>query len=100
MFRDQKNKRNGQSLQDTRFRKAGRFDRFLLVLTLAYLLLVGLGLQAQLDFEPSAWCTNQRAQEGSVFTIGKAMFDHTNYWPEDLLRIVRWATIQVAARWG
>lgn len=100
LFRDQKSKRNGQSLRDTRFRKAERFDRFLLVLALAYLLLVGLGLQAKLDFEPSAWCTNRRARECSAFTIGKAMLDRTNYRPEDLLRMIRWATIQVAARWG
>jgi Transposase DDE domain len=100
LFRDQKNRRNGQSLRDTRIQKAERFDRFLLIVALAYLLLVGLGLKAQLDFEPSAWCTNQRARECSVFTIGKAMLDRTNYLPEDLLRMVRWATIQVATKWG
>ena len=31
LFRDGKSKRNGQSLRDTRIGKAGRFDRFLLV---------------------------------------------------------------------
>jgi hypothetical protein len=100
LFRDQKNRRNGMALRDTRFRKAERFDRFLLVLALAYVLLVGLGLKAKLDYDPSAWCTNRRARECSVFTIGKAMLDRTNYLPEDLLRMVRWATIQVATRWG
>lgn len=100
LFRDQKNRRNGQALRNTRIQKAERFDRFLLVVALAYWLLVGLGLQAKLDFEPSAWCTNRRARECSVFTIGRAMLDRTNYLPEDLLRRVRWATIQVASRWG
>lgn len=97
LFRDQKNRRNGQALRNTRIQKAERFDRFLLIVVLAYWLLVGLGLQAKLDFEPSAWCTNRRARECSVFTIGRAMLDRTNYLPEDLLRMVRWATIQVAS---
>jgi hypothetical protein len=100
LFRDQKNRRNGQALRNTRIQKAERFDRFLLIVALAYWLLVGLGLQAKLDFEPSAWCTNRRARECSVFTIGRAMLDRTNYLPEHLLRRVRWATIQVATRWG
>ena len=48
----------------------------------------------------AAWRTNRRARECSVFTIGRAMLDRTNYLPEDLLRRVRWATIQAATRWG
>lgn len=96
LFRDHKNRRNGLALRNTRFQKIERFDRFVLVLALAYILLVGLGLQARLDFDPSAWCTNRRARECSVFTIGKAMLDRTNYLPEQLLRRVRWATIEAA----
>ncbi len=52
LFRDGKSKRNGQSLRDTKITRPDRFDRFLLVVALAYLVLVGLGLQAKLDFEP------------------------------------------------
>ena len=100
LFRDAKNRRNGLALRNTRIEKVERFDRFLLIVALAYLLLIGLGLQAKLDHEPSAWCTNRRAWECSVFTIGKAMLHRANSWPEDLLRRIRWATIQVAARWG
>jgi hypothetical protein len=100
LFRDQKNRRNGMALRNTRIQKAERFDRFLLVLALAYLLLVGLGLQARLDYEPSAWCTNRRVRECSVFTIGRAMLDRTNYLPEELLRRVRYATIEFASNWG
>lgn len=100
LFRDAKNRRNGLALRNTRIEKAERFDRFLLIVTLAYILLVGLGLRAKLDHEPSAWCTNRRARECSVFTIGRALLHRTNYLPEDLLRMIRWATIQVAARWG
>jgi hypothetical protein len=100
LFRDSKSRRNGWAARLTRIRHADRFDRYLLILALAYILLAGLGLRAQLDFEPSAWCTCRRARECSVFTIGKAMLEKTNYLPEDLLRMIRWATIQVAARWG
>ena len=96
LFRDAKSRRNGQALRHTRFRKVERFDRFVLILALAYLLLAGLGLQAKLDYDPSAWCTNRRALECSVFTIGKAMLHRTNYLPEQLLRRVRWATIAAA----
>lgn len=97
LFRDQKNRRNGLALRNTRYRNAQRFDRFLLIVALAYILLVGLGLQAKLDYEPSAWCTNQRAQECSLFTIGKAMLHRTNYNPEELLRRVRWASMIVTS---
>ncbi len=95
LFRDYKNRRNGMCLRNTKIRKVERFDRFLLIVVLAYILLVGLGLQAKLDFEPSAWCTNRRAHECSVFTIGCAMLRRTNYLPDELLRRVRAATIQV-----
>ena len=78
----------------------GSVRRFLLILALAYLLLAGLGLQAKLDYEPSQWCTNTRDSECSVITIGKAMLGRCNYDPEELLRRVRYATEQVAARWG
>jgi DDE family transposase len=100
LCRDQKSRRNGWALRDTRFQHAARFDRFLLILALAYLLLAGLGLQAKLDFEPSQWCTNTRDNECSVITIGKAMLGRCNYDPDELLRRVRYATEQVAARWG
>jgi hypothetical protein len=100
LFRDAKSRRNGQALRHTRFRMAERFDRFLVVVALAYVLTVGLGLKAKLDYEPSAWCTNRRARECSAYTIGRAMLDRTNYLPEDLLRMIRWATMQVEPRWG
>jgi len=100
LFRDTKSRRNGFGLRDTRIRKAERFDRFVLILALAYLLLVDLGLQARLDYDPSAWCTNRRARECSAFTIGKAMLRRTNYLPADLLRMVRRATIEAAQSWG
>ena len=80
--------RNGSALRNTRIQHADRFDRFLLILALAYLLLAGLGLQAKFDFEPSQWCTNTRNSECSVFTIGKAMLGAANYDPDELCGVV------------
>ena len=48
LFRDDKSLRNGWALRLTQLTKAGRLDRLLLVLALAYWLLVGLGLLARL----------------------------------------------------
>jgi hypothetical protein len=100
LFRDHKSRRNGQSLRQTKFTRVDRFDRFLLAVALAYIALVGAGLRAKLDFDPSAWCTNRRADECSVFTIGKAMIDRVNCKPDQLLQMIRWATIEVGSKWG
>lgn len=100
LSRDGKGRRNGQSLRDTRFRHPDRFDRFLISVALAYILLVGLGLRAKLDHDPNQWSTNRRAGECSAFTIGRAMLGRTNYLPEHLLKMVRAATIQVGKQWG
>lgn len=100
LFRDGKSRRNGQSLRHTRIGRPDRFDRFLLVVALSYILLVGLGLAAKLDHDPSAWCTNRRAQECSVFTIGRAVLERLNYPPVHLLQMIRRETIEVGSRWG
>jgi hypothetical protein len=44
LFRDDKSKRNGWSLRDTRITKPDRIDRMLLILAIAYLLLCGVVL--------------------------------------------------------
>lgn len=100
LFRDHKSRRNGQSLRHTRIGQADRFDRSLLVVALSYILLVGLGLKAKLDHDPSAWCTNRRERECSVFTIGRAVVARFNYPPEHLLQMIRWATIDAGTKWG
>ena len=43
LFRDAKSRRNGFALRAVRLKKADRIDRLLLIVTLAYILLVGLG---------------------------------------------------------
>jgi hypothetical protein len=62
--------------------------------------LVGVGLKAKMEYDPSAWCTNRRARECSVFTIGKAMIDRLNCLPGHLLQMIRCASIEVGAKWG
>ena len=47
LFRDDKNKRNGWSLRDTKITRPDRLDRLLLILAIAYLLLCGIGLIAR-----------------------------------------------------
>jgi hypothetical protein len=90
----------GRAPRNTRYQHADRFDRFLPILAPAYLLLAGLGLQAKSDDGPSQWCTDTRDSECTVITIGKAMLGRCNDDPEELLRRVRYATLQVAAKWG
>jgi hypothetical protein len=53
LFRDDKNKRNGWSLRDTKVAEAERLDRLLLILAIAYMLLCGGGLLAKQEFKPS-----------------------------------------------
>lgn len=100
LFRDGKSRRGGQALRHTRIGSPDRFDRFLLVVALAYILLAGLGLAAKLDHDPSAWCANRRARECSVFTIGKAVIERFNYSPDHLLEMIRRATIEAGLKWG
>lgn len=73
LFRDHKSRRNGWSLRDTGIRRADRLDRLLLILALAYLRLVGVGLVATERCRPSAWASNNRENQLSLFQIGRVM---------------------------
>src|SRR6185295_19371731 len=72
LFRDQKNKRNGWGLRNTKITQADRLDRLLLILAIAYLLLCGIGLIAQQTRKPAEW-SSSTANQCSVFTIGRIM---------------------------
>ena len=100
VFRDQKNRRNGFALRNTRIQKAERFDRLLLVLALAYLLLVGLGLYARARYHPGCWCSATRASECSVFTIGRRMLDLLELSPAQAVAEVRKAAENAIENWG
>jgi hypothetical protein len=100
VFRDQKSRRNGFALRNTQITRADRFDRLLLVLVLAYLLLVGLGLYAKRRYSPTHWCTNTRNSECSVFTIGRRMLQQLQLTAKQILNEIRKATNHAAPNWG
>jgi hypothetical protein len=99
-FRDEKNRRNGFALRDIQVTRPSRVDRLLLILTLAYLLLVGIGLRAQQTYCPSTWCSNTRTDECSVFTIGRWMRDLMNLSPHNAFAAVAAAIAHAAPNWG
>jgi hypothetical protein len=73
LFRDQKNRRQGWTLRNTQITRPERFDRLLLILTLAYWLLLGIGLSASHCFPQGAWCSRNQPRTCRVFFIGRKM---------------------------
>lgn len=100
VFRDHKNRRNGFALRNTQIKKAGHFDRLLLILALAYLLLVGVGLWAKRSYCPSNWCSNSRPEECSVFVIGQRMLDQLEIPPDQAITAIQRALNDAAPNWG
>lgn len=100
LFRDDKNKRNGWSLRDTKITRPDRLDRLLLILAIAYLLLCGVGLLAKQQFKPSAWCSTNRDIECSVFTIGLIMLAKVRASPPAAFRAVLELSESVSPNWG
>lgn len=100
VFRDHKNRRNGFALRDILVKKADRFDRLLLLLTLAYILLLGLGLHAHKEYCPSNWSTNTQANQCSVFTIGLRMLNQIQVPIPQLLAALVKAIYDAAPNWG
>jgi len=60
---------------------AERFDRLLLMLALAYILLVGVGLYARAQCHPGHWPSATKASQCSMFTIGRRMVDALEITP-------------------
>jgi len=100
LFRDHKNKRNGWSLRDTQITKPDRIDRLLLILALAYILLCGLGLLARQTRHPYEWCTNNRLNECSVFTIGRLMLERMTATPTAAWTALAAASENAVPNWG
>ena len=99
-FRDGKSRRNGYALRNTQIKRADHFDRFLLILVLAYLLLVGLGLVARARFQPGAWCSCNRPRECSDFTIGQRMLLHLEVpWAKALAAVIA-QLLEAEKNWG
>ena len=100
LFRDDKSKRNGWSLRDTRITKPDRLDRMLLILAIAYLLICGIGLIARTFFPPSAWCSTNRDAECSIYTIGMIMLEKIKASPQKALAAVMQLSELVGGNWG
>jgi Transposase DDE domain len=100
LFRDDKSKRNGWSLRDTRITKPDRLDRLLLILAVAYLLLCGIGLVAKTLFTPSAWCSTNRDNECSIYTIGMIMARKINASPPEAFAAVIHLSESALQNWG
>ncbi len=99
LFRDQKNKRNGWSLRDTRITCPERLDRLLLILAIAYLLLCGVGLIALQTGKPGDWASSTR-NDCSVFTIGRIMLGRIHARLSQALAALIAATEEAVPKWG
>jgi hypothetical protein len=100
LFRDDKSKRNGWSLRDTKITKPDRIDRLLLILAIAYLLLCGVGIIAKTQFTPSAWCSTNRDIECSIYTIGMIMLQKVDASPPKASAAVVQLSETVSPKWG
>ena len=99
-FRDAKSVRNGSALRHTQVKKAERFDRLVLVLVLAYLLLTGLGLRALREYRAGEWSSTDCGKPASAITAARAILDWFRVSPAAALAAVLVATINAAPNWG
>jgi len=97
-FRDAKSKRNGFALRLTMIRSPRRLERMLLVLALAYWLLVAVGLAACQTHRSGAWCSNNRPDECSPFTIGRFMIHRLHLRGRPTLNALRAEALR--GNWG
>lgn len=100
LFRDDKSKRNGWSLRDTKITRPDRLDRLLLVLAVTYLLLCGVGLMAKALLSPSEWCSTNRENECSIYTIGIIMCKKIDASPPHASAAVIDLSESVLLNWG
>jgi DDE family transposase len=99
-FRDGKSVRNGFALRHTQVSTAARFDRLMLVVVLAYLLLTGLGLRALGEYDAGWWCSTSKGQPCSAAVVGRAVIDWVRLSPAAALALILEATLTAAANWG
>lgn len=100
LFRDEKNRRHGWALRNTQLKRPERFDRLLLILTLAYWLLVGVGLVALAKFPPGTWCSSNRRRACGVFFIGRKMIHRLELTFQQALTATLAAILTEAEKWG
>jgi hypothetical protein len=99
-FRDAKSVRNGLALRHTQVKTADRFDRLVLVLVLAYLLLTGLGLRVMGEYRPGEWSSTDEGKPASAVVAGRAALAWSRLAPTAALAAVLAATINAAPNWG
>ena len=99
-FRDAKSVRNGCALRHTQVTKADRFDRLVLVLVLAHLLLTGLGLRAMREHRAGEWSSTDCGKPASAVTAARAILSWFRLAPAAALAAVLTATINAAPNWG
>ena len=99
-FRDKKNVNNGWGLRHMRLKTAPALDRLLLILSIAYLLLCGLGLRALRLRHPREWCGNNRPGECGVFTIARRMLHDMQVTAEEILEEIGLSSKTLSPRWG
>ena len=100
LFRDEKNCRHGWALRNTQITRAERFDRLLLILTLAYWLLVGIGLTALNRYPPGTWCSNNHREACGLFFIGRKMLRRLELTAAQALAALLQAILAEAGKWG
>jgi hypothetical protein len=99
-FRDAKSARNGLALRHTQVKTADRFDRLVLVLVLAYLLLTGLGLRALAEHRAGEWSSTDCGKPASAVVAGRAVLGWFRLSPTAALAAVLTATVNAAPNWG
>lgn len=100
LFRDDKNRRNGWALRNTKITRADRIDRLLLILALTYILLTGVGLVAKTRYRPSAWCSSNHENQCSVFTIGRILIGRIQFPIATILSALLAAIDEETKKWG
>lgn len=100
LFRDEKNRRHGWALRNTQITRVERFDRLLLILTLAYWLLVGIGLVALNRYAAGMWCSSNHRNACGVFFIGRKMLRRLELTATQALAALVTALVTEAAKWG
>lgn len=100
LFRDKKNRRHGWALRNTQITRPERFDRLLLILSLAYWLLLGIGLIALARYPAGMWCSVNRRKACSVFFIGRQMLRRLELTVTQALAALLDAIFTEAGKWG
>jgi hypothetical protein len=58
------------------------------------------GLLAQRQFRPSAWCSSNRPNECSIYTIGMIMLQKIDVTPPQAFAVVSALSESIVPNWG